>query len=230
MNPGKSNTCHEKSCAIVLICHYMMVREGFEKFCQENPGFIIGHVYPGIDKIQKKYFDSHTDMALICHECNRQQLKNPEQYLPRLSLVFPNAKMVMINSEFSQEEKVKLITLGIKGFLSRKLSIENMKRAFTAILNGETWVSRKLTDGLLNELIREKSGRTYSRPENRFRLSRREMEILQAIATGMSNLEISEKLFISEKTVKAHIHHIFKKMGVKSRTQAVIKAMEFQSD
>jgi DNA-binding NarL/FixJ family response regulator len=207
-----------------------MIREGYKKFCQDNDGFIINHTCPDVDKIQNKHFDPLTGLVLICHECNRYQLKNPEQYLPRLSLIFPNAKMAIINSEFSREEKVKLITLGIKGFLSRKLIIENMKKAFTAILDGETWVSRKLTGELLNELIRKKSGRTYSRPENRFRLSRREAEIVQALATGMSNYEISEKLFISEKTVKAHIHHIFKKMGVKSRTQAVIKAFEFQSD
>jgi len=58
-------------------------------------------------------------------------------------------------------------------------------------------------------------------------LTNREIEILQALASGLSNFAISEKLFLSEKTVKTHTHHIFKKMQVKSRTQAAMKAMEF---
>ena len=69
---------------------------------------------------------------------------------------------------------------------------------------------------------------TYKKPANWHNLSKREIEILQTMASGLSNFQISEKLFISENTVKIHINHIFKKLSVKSRTQAVMKAQDAQ--
>jgi DNA-binding NarL/FixJ family response regulator len=230
MNPLKDEPVQEDHHNIILICQHQLIREGFEKLCQDDNLYILAGHYPDLDRLKSGDFQTISGLLLICQECNRLQLKKLEQILPGIQLVFPNTRMVMINSEFSRKEKVRMITLGVKGFLSRELTVKAMKKAFKAIMDGETWVSRKLTDGLLSELIREKSALSYSRPEARFRLSRREQEILQAMAAGLSNLEISEKLFISEKTVKAHIHHIFKKMGLKNRTQAVLKALEIQPD
>jgi ATP/maltotriose-dependent transcriptional regulator MalT len=55
-------------------------------------------------------------------------------------------------------------------------------------------------------------------------LTQREQEVLGLIAEGLSNAEISRRLFISEKTTKVHVHHIFAKLGVTSRVQAVLAA------
>ena len=59
-------------------------------------------------------------------------------------------------------------------------------------------------------------------------LSARELEILQAVATGHTNKEIAQELFISQATVKTHLVHIFDKLGVDNRTSAVAKAREQQ--
>ena len=81
---------------------------------------------------------------------------------------------------------------------------------------------------MLSELLEDTHPElTYKKPDNDFCLTNREIEILKALASGLSNLAISEKLFLSEKTVKTHTHNIFRKMEVKTRTQAVMKAMEF---
>ena len=101
-----------------------------------------------------------------------------------------------------------------------------MDKAFQAVLDGQMWISRELSQALLRELMDQGTSSQYTKPKNTYNLSNREIEILEIIASGLSNLEISDKLYISEKTVKAHINHIFKKMGVKSRTQAVKKAVE----
>ena len=58
------------------------------------------------------------------------------------------------------------------------------------------------------------------------RLTRRELEILQELAQGLSNRELAEKLFISEKTVKNHLTSIFQKCGVTDRTQAVLYGLK----
>ena len=59
-------------------------------------------------------------------------------------------------------------------------------------------------------------------------LSERELQVLQLMASGMSNQEIAERLYLARGTVKAHLHHIYSKLGVQGRTQAVARAREFQ--
>lgn len=219
-------TENPEPCPIVLVCQHLMIREGFEKFCLDDGEYTIFKTFHSIDQIGKDDFNPQVGLILICQECNREQLGQSEQSLLRFSLFFPNAQSVIINSESSQEEMTRFIRLGIRGFFPKKFSPENMKKAFQAVLNGETWVSRRLTDGLLTQLIRETTNLNLPDTKNRFDLSGREIEVIRALAAGLSNHQIGEKLFISEKTVKAHIHHIFKKMDAKNRIQAVIKARE----
>lgn len=211
---------------IVLVCQHMMIKEGFENFCREETSYKLLHTYPSVDYIKGSDFNNQAALVLLCMTCNQKRLQKPKDMFADLQLFFPNARMVMINSQFTEEEKMELLLLGVKGFLPKNIFRENMKKAFGAIVQGEMWVSRKLTNSLLSKLIQQTSDRKYKEPENWYKLSRREVEILQAMASGLSNYDISEKLYISEKTVKAHINHIFKKMGVKSRTQAVLKAVE----
>lgn len=211
---------------IVLVCQHMMIREGFENFCREEKAYKLLHTYPSVDYIKSSDFNNQAALVLLCMTCNQKRLQKPKKVFSDLNLYFPNGRVVMINSQYTDEEKMELLMLGVKGFLPKNIFKENMKKAFTAIINGEMWISRKLTHNLLNKLIQKSADRKYKEPENWYKLSKREIEILQAMASGLSNYEISEKLYISEKTVKAHINHVFKKMGVKSRTQAVLKAVE----
>ena len=217
---------NHSSCIIILACHHTMIREGFLKFCLDDNQYSLEKSFHSINHIRKEDFNPDTGLVLICDDCNRRQLDDPDRFLPQLSLYFPGSKLVIINSECEQDEMIRLITLGIKGFFPKKFSPEDIKKAFKALSEGETWVSRRLTDGLLNRLIRETTDLKLSDPENRFNLSAREIEIIKAMAAGLSNHEIGDKLYISEKTVKAHAHHIFKKMGVKNRIQAVMKARQ----
>jgi DNA-binding NarL/FixJ family response regulator len=211
---------------IVLVCNHMMIQEGFEKFCRDEIDYLLMHTYHSIDYIKNNDFNHKAALALVCMPCNHKQLKHPKNALANLHLYFPNAAVLIMNSQYADLEKMQLIKLGVKGFLPKNLSKEDIKMAFEAVLKGEFRISRELTHRLLAELLKKTSEVKYKRPENIYQLSRREIEILQAMASGLSNFEISTKLYISQKTVKAHIYHIFKKMGVKSRTQAIVKAVE----
>jgi len=62
------------------------------------------------------------------------------------------------------------------------------------------------------------------------RLSRRESEILQLVADGLSNKDVAEKLFISDVTVKVHLRHIYEKLGVRNRVEATLHAVYSDSD
>ncbi|MCP5049228.1 MAG: response regulator [bacterium] len=212
--------------SIILVCHHAMIKEGFENFCREHPEYRLSHSYHSFDYIKPGDFNSSASLVLICHTCSPDVLRQPGKLAPSLRVLFPGAALVMINCNPSDDEKKLLIKHGLKGFLPKNITKENMKKAFSAILKGQIWVSRKVAHELLSELLETSSKHQYVEPQNPYHLSNREIEILQTIASGLSNSEISNKLFISEKTVKAHINHLFKKMEVKSRTKAVKKAVE----
>jgi DNA-binding NarL/FixJ family response regulator len=211
---------------IVLICHHMLIQEGFEKFCRDESNYHLVHTYHSIDYIKASDFNQKAALALVCMTCNQNYLTNPQKTLASLRLYFPNAGIIIMNSQYNDDEKIQLVKLGARGFLPKNLSKADIKEAFEAVVNGQFWITPQLTHRLLAELLEKNSDVKYKKPENIYLLSRREIEILQAMASGLSNFEISNKLYISQKTVKAHIYHIFKKMGVKSRTQGIMKAVE----
>jgi DNA-binding NarL/FixJ family response regulator len=211
---------------IVLVCNHMMIQEGFEKFCRDETDYHLMHTYHSFEYIKTSDFNHKAALVLLCMTCNQEHLKNPKNAMTDLHLCFPNAAVLIMNCQYTDMEKIQLVKLGVKGFLPQNLSKEDIKMAFEAVLKGEFWISHELTHRLLAELLKKTSEIKYKKPENIYQLSRREIEILQAMASGLSNFDISNKLYISEKTVKAHIYHIFKKIGVKSRTQATVKAVE----
>jgi len=210
----------------ILVCHHVMIKEGFENFCREYPEYCMTHNYHSLDYIKPGDFNSNAALVLICSACNHMLTDQPDETMRPLKILLPRAALVMINNNQEDDVKKKMVRLGIKGFLPKNITKENMKKSFRTILKGQIWVSRKIAHELLNELLDYDTEHQYQEPQNPYNLSNREIEILQAIASGLSNSEISNKLFISEKTVKAHINHLFKKMEVKSRTQAVKKAVE----
>jgi len=213
---------------IIPLCHHLLVKEGLENFFSENTEYCLLHTYHAFDYVKKSDFNLEAALLLICASCNHMFLENPENMFTSLKIVFPNAKMVVINCDYNDDKKRELIRCGAKGFLPANTGKANFKKALDCILGGQIWISRELSHQLLSELLEDTNpGIVYRKPLNTFGLTNREIEILQALASGLSNFAISEKLFLSEKTVKTHTHHIFKKMQVKTRTQAVIKAMEF---
>jgi len=211
---------------IVLVCNHMMIQEGFEKFCRDENDYHLMHTYHSLDYIKPNDFNQKAALVLACMSCNQERLKDPKNVMATFHLHFPNALVLILNSQFTDLEKLQLIKLGFKGFLPKNLSKEDIKKAFEAVLKGEFWIPHELAHRLLAELLKKTSEVKYKKPENIFQLSRREIEIIKAMASGLSNYEIGVKLYISQKTVKAHIYHVFKKMGVKSRTQAIVKAVD----
>ncbi len=212
---------------IILVGHHLLVREGLENFFKEGGSYRLLRTFHAFDYIKKTDFDPSAAVLLICATCNQHFLETPEKVLAHLKLVFPNARTVIINCDCDDDRKRELIRWGAKGFLPANIGKPTLRKALDCILGGQIWVSRELSTKLLSELLEDTRPEiVYRKPSDSFNLTGREIEILKALASGLSNKAISEKLFLSEKTVKTHTHHIFQKMSVKTRTQAVMKAME----
>ncbi len=116
---------------------------------------------------------------------------------------------------------VRAVEIGVDGYLLKNSGSAELKKAIHSVINGESYIQP--------DLIPELNARLVTRNDNREKidaLTRRELEVLILVASGMFNKEIAEEMKISERTVKNHISSIFKKIDVADRTQAAVFAIK----
>lgn len=209
----------------IAICKHSLIKERLESFSLNNPDFRLIKTYNTIEILSQKTHVPEVDIALVCATCCIETEERCFELFNELYQSIPRVKPVLFNEDFSEEKKVALIRVGVKGFLSIDMGSETLKKALTLIKKGETWVSRRLLS------IAIPSGPDYLKdylPDKvqSVSLSEREKDILKTMVLGLKNKDIADKLYISENTVKTHISNIFKKFGVNNRAQAIIFAME----
>lgn len=128
----------------------------------------------------------------------------------------PDAKILYLTTFMDDEYIVKALTMGAKGYILKQ-DYESIVPALEAVCSGQSVFGKDIVDKL-PELIARKSEFDYSR----YNISEKEMEIIEEVATGCSNREISEKLFLSEGTVRNYISNILEKLQLRDRTQLAI--------
>jgi DNA-binding NarL/FixJ family response regulator len=138
-----------------------------------------------------------------------------------------NAKVVILTTFDLDEHLFSAIRAGACGFLLKASPPEELVTAIRAANEGNALVEPRMTRRLLDEFARRPamvpSGEIPSRLGE---LTERELDVLREVARGLSNVEIGERLYIGEATVKTHVTHILSKLGLRDRIQAVVLAYE----
>lgn len=137
----------------------------------------------------------------------------------------PESKIIFLTIYEADENLFAAIRSGAKGYLLKNISSNNLVQALLDVEQGKPALSRAMTARLMEGFSQTS---TQVRPNNNSfeKLSSREMEVLREVVNGASNREIAYTLFISENTVKHHIHNILEKLGVENRRQAAKHARE----
>ena len=130
---------------------------------------------------------------------------------------------ILILTMFEDDSVFEAIQAGARGYILKGADPEETLRAIQSVTNGEAIFSAKIADRLVR-ILNTKNGNDV--PSIFPELTEREREVLDLMAKGLTNTAISEKLFLSPKTVRNHVSNIFAKLQVSDRTQAVIKARE----
>ena len=133
---------------------------------------------------------------------------------------------VLVLTTFDLDEHVyEALRAGASGFLLKDVDRRRLVEAVEAVAAGESLVAPTVLDRLVTHYVaRPPSG--LARPAFLSDLSARELEVLKLVGRGLSNGEIAEELVISLATVKTHIRHLFQKLGLRDRVQAVVLAHE----
>lgn len=134
---------------------------------------------------------------------------------------------VLVLSAFDDDEVVfQAIQAGASGYILKDITPENLVRAIRAVRAGMSTVHPGVARKLLDRISLMSRGRPNG--QARFHshgLTDREVEILVGIANGASSRELATRLFVSESTVKSHLRAIYRKIGVRDRSQAVAHAI-----
>jgi DNA-binding NarL/FixJ family response regulator len=133
----------------------------------------------------------------------------------------PHVKVVMLTVSESEDHLFDAIRFGANGYLLKDLRPEQLYDLLRSVMRGEAPVSPAIAGRLLAE-IRDgaMTRRTPAAPEGAPAVTRRELEVLQLVADGLSNKEIGARLWITEGTVKNHVHNALEKLQLENRIQA----------
>lgn len=148
------------------------------------------------------------------------QKGDPVDAVKQLREAHPIGKICLLSMHAQQALLERSLVHGLEGYVIKDIGLTDLARALLAINSGDFYVDPRLAGSMLRRM----SERRYKGDPTE--LSERETDVIQLIAIGLSNKQISEKLFLSEKTVKNHISRIFSKLNVTARTQAAIYAIK----
>ncbi|MCT4798757.1 response regulator transcription factor [Exiguobacterium profundum] len=152
----------------------------------------------------------------------------------QLSLLSPETRVLILSIHDDESYITHALEAGASGFLLKEVASTELISAVRAVAKDGAYLHPKVTTNVLKDYRRllqfkgEQAGRgVESRTDDPVYqlLSRREVEVLHLLADGRSNRDISDMLFISEKTVKNHVSSVLRKMDVNDRTQAVVDAI-----
>lgn len=141
----------------------------------------------------------------------------------RITHDLPEARVIVLTTFDLDDYVYGALRSGASGFLLKDAGGDQLVEAVRVVASGDALIAPSVTKRLISEFVgRPKT----SQPKGLDTLTERELEVLRLIAKGLSNLEISELLFVSETTVKTHVSHILTKLNLRDRVQAVVTAYE----
>lgn len=139
----------------------------------------------------------------------------------------PNLRMVVIGPENSDQIVMDTIIAGARAYLDLGAGPRMVRQALEVVIAGSIWAPRKLLSKLIDRLL---SGDEANLTSNRPRLTSREEQVLQLLLLARSNREIAIELGIEERTVKAHVGKLMRKVGAENRIELSMRAISGSYD
>ena len=127
--------------------------------------------------------------------------------------------VILAGADSDDAWAVQALKCGARGILPKSATVDALIKAIRVVHQGQVWASHRVLTLVVEELATRSTGAVPVDSSLRNRLSRREQDIAQLIASGLSNQEVGRRLDISEATVKAHLTHIFQKLMLRGRGQ-----------
>jgi DNA-binding NarL/FixJ family response regulator len=204
---------------ILVADDHAIFRDGLRKLLEGADDVqIIGEACNGVE-CTKMLAKLKPDILLL-------DLRMPEKdglaVLEEVNFDTLGTRVIVLTAAEDDRDVVRAMRLGARGVVLKQSASDLLLKSIRKVADGEIWLDNRMTAEVIDAF--KKSAEAGQRREKPL-LSDREKEIVQLVAQGFRNREIGEKLFISEQTVKNHLHNIFDKLGVSDRLELALYAI-----
>lgn len=204
---------------VLIADDHAVVREGTRRILEERPDIqVLAEATDGEDALEQA---THLlpDVALL--DIRLPKLNGVEA-TRRLRSASPKTRVLILSAYDDDDYVFALMEAGAAGYLLKTAPATEVVEAVRAVARGETVLHPTIAQKIARLWAKGPGPPSVPRMENP--LSHREMEVLRLVASGVRNKDVAESLFVSVRTVEGHLNNIFSKLGVASRTEAVIFA------
>lgn len=205
---------------VILVDDHQIIRDGIRALLSGVEDIEITAEAGSAEEAIQKAGSFPVDLALIDISLpGISGIKLTEQ----LSISHPGIKVLILSMHINEEYISNAFKAGALGYLAKNTTRDELISAIREVAEGKRYLNREVSDVITSGYIRR------VKVENKMEedlLSKREIEILRLTAEGLGNKEISERLFISIRTVESHKNHIMQKLGFKSTVEMVRYAIK----
>jgi DNA-binding NarL/FixJ family response regulator len=201
---------------VALADDHRLFREGLRRLLElEGDIEIVGEAKDGAEAVDL-ILSTEPDIVLL--DINMPKMDGG-QVVKHLKSSNLRTKFVAITAYDDEEHLASLSAIGINGYILKSSSMPDLLSALRTVNSGESYVDPKVAGKLLSSFQKRKDEQDVM-----LLLTQREKEVLFWLSQGFNNAEISGKMVLSEKTVKNHVSHLLRKLGLNDRTQAAVLA------
>jgi len=190
---------------VLLVDDHALLRTGVANIINQEPDLrVVAEAGNGVEALEA-YDRHHPDVTLLDL---RMPVMEGVEVVQRLRERDPRARVIVLTTYDTDEEISRALRAGAKAYVLKDIAADALIACIRDVLAGKTYLAPAAAAKLAEEVTR-------------VQLTPRELATLRLLADGKSNKEIANSLGISERTVKTHLGHLFEKLGVTSRTEAV---------
>lgn len=201
--------------SIMLVDDHPLLRKGLQQLIELSDDLeLVAQAGSGAEAIK---LGEELDPDLILLDLNMQGMDGLET-LEKLRAVGVTSRIVMLTVSDADEDVIAAISRGADGYLLKDMEPDELLTQIERALQGKMVMSEAVTQALATA-IRKPQPNNEAKLDS---LTGRELEILKLIAKGLSNKLIARELDISDGTVKVHVKHLLKKLGLRSRVEAAV--------
>jgi len=202
---------------VLLADDHTIVREATAEIVNHQPDMqIVGQAETGEEAIQLAR-ELDVDVAVIDVAMPRL---NGLETIRRIVAECPRCRVLVLTAHEEEQCVIQLLQAGAVGYLPKTIGLDELRAAIRAAARGESVLPPMVATMVVRHLAGKEPPEKPLQP-----LTGRELEVLPLAAQGLTNYDIAQRLYISVRTVEAHLTHIYNKLGVGSRTEAVVHAM-----
>ena len=207
---------------LLLADDEQLVRAGFRLILESEADFeVVGEAANGIEAVQQA---RELDPDVVLMDIQMPEMNGLEATRRIAALGRHETSRVLVLTTFETDEYVyEALRAGASGFLLKRTPAADLVSGIRVVASGEALLAPSVTRRLIDQFAHRPAVRKAD-TSGLADITEREREVLALVARGLSNSEIAEQLVLSEGTVKTHVKHIFGKLDLRDRTQAVIFA------